>query len=74
MNNRHRSRQAAVRLAATLKIWVFVVQRIVAKFLEQAFHAVTRRARQDKLPHRMAAMAIGVERVLAAKKSRGLFP
>lgn len=44
------------------------------RILEQAFHSVTRRARQDKLPYRMAAMAIGVERVLAAKKSRGLFP
>ena len=44
------------------------------RILEQAFHAVIKRAREDKLPHRMAAMAIGVERVLAAKKSRGLFP
>lgn len=44
------------------------------RILEQAFHAVIKRAREDKLPHRMAAMAIGVERVLAAKRSRGLFP
>ncbi len=44
------------------------------RILEQAFHAVIKRAREAKLPHRMAAMAIGVERVLAAKKSRGLFP
>ena len=44
------------------------------RILEQAFHAVIKRARDAKLPHRMAAMAIGVERVLAAKKSRGLFP
>ncbi len=44
------------------------------RILEQAFHAVIKRARENKLPHRMAAMAIGVERVLAAKKSRGLFP
>ncbi|MGB8168053.1 MAG: Glu/Leu/Phe/Val dehydrogenase [Chthoniobacteraceae bacterium] len=44
------------------------------RILEQAFHAVIKRAREDKLPHRMAAMAIGVERVLAAKKARGLFP
>jgi len=44
------------------------------RILEQAFTAVTRRARDAKIPHRMSAMAIGVERVLAAKKSRGLFP
>jgi glutamate dehydrogenase (NAD(P)+) len=44
------------------------------RILEQAFHAVIKRARDAKLPHRMAAMAIGVERVLAAKRSRGLFP
>jgi glutamate dehydrogenase (NAD(P)+) len=44
------------------------------RILEQAFVAVTKRARDAKLPHRMAAMAIGVERVLAAKHSRGLFP
>jgi glutamate dehydrogenase (NAD(P)+) len=42
--------------------------------LEQAFSTMTRRARGAKISHRMAAMAIGVERVLAAKKSRGLFP
>jgi glutamate dehydrogenase (NAD(P)+) len=42
--------------------------------LEQAFSTMTRRARTAKIPHRMAAMAIGVERVLAAKKARGLFP
>lgn len=44
------------------------------RILEQAFTAVTKRAREAKIPHRMSAMAIGVERVLAAKKSRGLFP
>jgi glutamate dehydrogenase (NAD(P)+) len=44
------------------------------RILEQAFTAVTKRAREAKIPHRVAAMAIGVERVLAAKKSRGLFP
>ena len=44
------------------------------RILEQAFAAVTKRAREAKIPHRVAAMAIGVERVLAAKKSRGLFP
>jgi len=44
------------------------------RILEQAFTAVIRRSREAKIPHRMSAMAIGVERVLAAKKSRGLFP
>jgi glutamate dehydrogenase (NAD(P)+) len=44
------------------------------RILEQAFAAVTKRARDAKIPHRVAAMAIGVERVLAAKKARGLFP
>ncbi len=44
------------------------------RILEQAFTAVITRAREAKIPHRMSAMAIGVERVLAAKKSRGLFP
>ncbi|MEA3206946.1 MAG: glutamate dehydrogenase [Chthoniobacter sp.] len=44
------------------------------RILEQAFAAVIKRAREAQLPHRMAAMAIGVERVLAAKKARGLFP
>jgi glutamate dehydrogenase (NAD(P)+) len=44
------------------------------RILEQAFAAVIKRAREAKIPHRMSAMSIGVERVLAAKKSRGLFP
>jgi glutamate dehydrogenase (NAD(P)+) len=44
------------------------------RILEQAFVAVIKRAKEAKLPHRMAALAIGVERVLAAKKARGLFP
>ena len=44
------------------------------RILEQAFTAVIKRAREAKIPHRMAAMAIGVERVLAAKRVRGLFP
>jgi glutamate dehydrogenase (NAD(P)+) len=44
------------------------------RILEQAFAAVTKRARDSRPPHRMAAMAIGVERVVAAKKARGLFP
>ncbi|EDY18393.1 Glu/Leu/Phe/Val dehydrogenase [Chthoniobacter flavus Ellin428] len=44
------------------------------RILEQAFTAVTKRSREAKIPHRVAAMAIGVERVLAAKRARGLFP
>lgn len=44
------------------------------RILEGSFQAVIKRAKGAKLPHRMAAMAIGVERVLAAKKARGLFP
>jgi glutamate dehydrogenase (NAD(P)+) len=44
------------------------------RILEQAFTAVTKRAKEGQIPHRVAAMAIGVERVLAAKKARGLFP
>lgn len=44
------------------------------RILEHAFSTVIRRARDAKIPHRMAAMAIGVERVVAAKRTRGLFP
>jgi len=44
------------------------------RILEQAFAAVVKRAKTEKIPHRLAAMAIGVERVMAAKKARGLFP
>jgi glutamate dehydrogenase (NAD(P)+) len=44
------------------------------RILEQAFATVIKRAKDEKIPHRMAAMALGVERVVAAKKARGLFP
>ncbi len=44
------------------------------RILEQAFTAMIKRARSEKIPHRLAAMAIGVERVMSAKKARGLFP
>jgi glutamate dehydrogenase (NAD(P)+) len=44
------------------------------RILEHAFLAVIKRSRDAKIPHRVAAMAIGVERVLAAKQARGLFP
>jgi glutamate dehydrogenase (NAD(P)+) len=42
--------------------------------LDTAFTAVIKRAKEQKIPHRMAALAIGVERVMAARLSRGLFP
>ena len=44
------------------------------RILEGAFTNMLKRARSQKIPHRIAAMSIGVERVLAAKQSRGLFP
>ena len=42
--------------------------------LERAFEQMRTRARADKISHRTAAMAIGVEKVRAAKNTRGLFP
>jgi glutamate dehydrogenase (NAD(P)+) len=44
------------------------------RILEQAFAAVIQRARREKISHRLAALAIGVERVAKAKEQRGLFP
>jgi len=44
------------------------------RILEGAFIGMLKRARAQKIPHRIAAMSIGVERVVAAKASRGLFP
>jgi glutamate dehydrogenase (NAD(P)+) len=44
------------------------------RVLEQAFSAVTKRAREENISQRLAALAIGVERVMQAKKHRGLFP
>jgi glutamate dehydrogenase (NAD(P)+) len=44
------------------------------RILEGAFTGMLKRARVQKIPHRIAAMSIGVERVVAAKASRGLFP
>jgi glutamate dehydrogenase (NAD(P)+) len=44
------------------------------RILEGAFTNMLKRARTQKIPHRIAAMSIGVERVVAAKQSRGLFP
>ena len=42
--------------------------------LDKAFAQVMARAEQDKVPHRTAAMAIGVAKVRGAKNTRGLFP
>jgi glutamate dehydrogenase (NAD(P)+) len=44
------------------------------RILEHSFTQVIRRAKEHKISHRTAAMAIGVERVLKAKSARGLFP
>jgi len=50
-----------------------VVDRLF-RLLETSFGLVTRRAREEKIPHRTAALAIGLERVMKARQSRGLFP
>ena len=42
--------------------------------LDKAFAAVMHRVKRDQVPHRTAAMAIGVNRVRQAKQVRGLFP
>jgi glutamate dehydrogenase (NAD(P)+) len=42
--------------------------------MEQAFVTVTRRAKQQKIPHRVSALAIAVERVMKARQEFGLFP
>jgi glutamate dehydrogenase (NAD(P)+) len=44
------------------------------RIMEHSFTQVIRRAKAHKISHRMAAMAIGVERVMKAKATRGLFP
>src|ERR671923_2338 len=43
------------------------------RILEHSFAQVIRRAKDHKVSHRTAAMAIGVERVIKAKQVRGLF-
>ncbi len=42
--------------------------------LDRSWSKVVERAEKDKVSTRTAAMAIGVERVREAKRSRGLFP
>jgi glutamate dehydrogenase (NAD(P)+) len=44
------------------------------QILDRAFEAMLMRAKVDRISHRTAAMAIGVEKVRAAKTTRGLFP
>jgi glutamate dehydrogenase (NAD(P)+) len=44
------------------------------QILDRALDQMLARAKADKIPHRTAAMAIGVEKVRAAKNTRGLFP
>jgi len=50
------------------------VMRREYQILERAFDQMLARAKADNISHRTAAMAIGVEKVRAAKKTRGLFP
>lgn len=44
------------------------------RILESAFTNVIKRSKERGVPHRTAALSIGVEKVLAARKARGLFP
>jgi glutamate dehydrogenase (NAD(P)+) len=44
------------------------------RLMDTAFAAVIKRAKNERIPYRRAALAIAVERVLKAKKTRGLFP
>jgi glutamate dehydrogenase (NAD(P)+) len=44
------------------------------QILDRAFDQMIARAKRDNVSHRTAAMAIGVEKVRAAKQVRGLFP
>jgi glutamate dehydrogenase (NAD(P)+) len=50
------------------------VMRREIHILDRAFDQMVARAKADKVAHRTAAMAIGVEKVRAAKNTRGLFP
>ena len=50
------------------------VMRREYKILDRAFETMAARAKADKISNRTAAMAIGVEKVRAAKATRGLFP
>jgi glutamate dehydrogenase (NAD(P)+) len=50
------------------------VNRRLTQILDRAFEQVTDRVARENTSHRTAAMAIGVEKVYAAKQIRGLFP
>ena len=50
------------------------VNQRLAQLLDRAFHLMSTRAARDRVSNRIAAMAIGVEKVFAAKRLRGLFP
>jgi glutamate dehydrogenase (NAD(P)+) len=50
------------------------VNRQLFKVLDRSFAQVMELAERMKIPHRTAAMAIGVSKVRNAKKIRGLFP
>ncbi len=50
------------------------VMRREYQILNRAFDQMVLRSKTDGIPHRTAAMAIGVEKVRAAKTTRGLFP
>jgi len=44
------------------------------RILDTAFTSVIKRAKERGIPHRTAALSIGVERVMAARDARGIFP
>lgn len=44
------------------------------RILDTAFTSVIKRAKERKVSHRIAANSIGIERVVAARMARGLFP
>jgi len=46
----------------------------LVRMLEQSFAAVIKLAKQRHCTHRVAATALGVQRVYEAKKARGLYP
>jgi len=50
------------------------VMRREYQILDRAFDTMVLRSKTDGVSHRTAAMAIGVEKVRAAKTTRGLFP
>ncbi len=50
-----------------------VVERLY-RVLDRSFEQVIRRAERDCVTNRNSALAIGVDKVRAAKASRGLFP